>query len=81
MDKVHAQPDHCILPDKNNMHLRSAISGTCAIRIAGIARKALAGKFVKLLLLACETGSFQRLVDHGRHVEWLVNLDVRPLHF
>ena len=67
------------------MHLHSAKHGTCTIRIAGIAREGLPGKFPKPFLLACEAGSFQRLADHGRHIARLLDVDVRrfpcTLHF
>ena len=59
------------------MRLRSVEHGTCTIRIAGIAREALLGNFPKPFLLACEAGSFQRLVDHGRHIARLLDVDVR----
>ena len=68
------------------MRLRSVEHGTCTIRIAGIAREALLGNFLKPFLLACEAGSFQRHLDHGRHIARLPDLvDVRRfrciLHF
>ena len=67
------------------MYLRIVTYGTCTIRIPGLAREALAGKFPKPFLLACEAGNLQRLVDHGRHIARLLDLDVRrfpcTLHF